>query len=114
MTKSDLIVRIAQRQPQLSRRDVELAVNSLLEGMSQTLEDGGRIEIRGFGSFSLHYREACMGRNPSTGQQLSLPGRYTTRFKPAKALRDSVEANGRASSGLGGETNRGAKPTFSF
>lgn len=90
MTKSQLISRIARRQTQLSARDVEEAVNLVLESMSQMLEEGGRVEVRGFGSFSLHYRRARMGRNPKTGASVSLSGRYVPHFKPGKALRDRV------------------------
>ncbi len=68
MTKSELIERIVSRQPQLSAKDVELAVKTLLDHMSQTLSSGDRIEIRGFGSFSLHYRAPRVGRNPKTGE----------------------------------------------
>ena len=65
LTKSELIERVALRQSQLSQKDVELAVKTMLEEMSQTLATGGRIEIRGFGSFSLHYRAPRLGRNPN-------------------------------------------------
>ena len=74
MTKSELIERIAEKQTQLSSKDVELAVKAVLEYMSQVLSDGGRIEIRGFGSFSLHYRVPRIGRNPKTGTPVALSG----------------------------------------
>ena len=74
MTKSELIETIAARQAQLSTKDVELAVKTILEHMSQTLSTGERIEIRGFGSFSLHYREPRRGRNPKTGDAVELTG----------------------------------------
>ena len=90
MTKSELIDRIASKQSQLSAKDVELAVKSILEYMSQTLESGGRIEIRGFGSFSLHYRVPRIGRNPKTGTPVALAGKYVPHFKPGKELRDRV------------------------
>lgn len=90
MTKSELIERLAQLQSQLSHKDVELAVKNMLEHMSQTLARGGRIEIRGFGSFSLHYRNPRVGRNPKTGEPVSLPGKYVPHFKPGKELRDRV------------------------
>jgi integration host factor subunit beta len=90
MTKSELIERIASRQPQLSQKDVELAVKTILEHMSQTLASGERIEIRGFGSFSLHYREPRQGRNPKTGDTVELTGKYVPHFKPGKEMRERV------------------------
>jgi integration host factor subunit beta len=90
MTKSELIELITSRQAQLSAKDVELAVKTILEHMSQTLEIGERIEIRGFGSFSLHYREPRKGRNPKTGDAVQLTGKYVPHFKPGKELRERV------------------------
>jgi integration host factor subunit beta len=90
MTKSELIELIAERQPQLSHKDIELAVKTMIEHMSQILSTGDRIEIRGFGSFSLHYREPRMGRNPKTGDTVELPGKYVPHFKPGKELRERV------------------------
>jgi integration host factor subunit beta len=90
MTKSELIERIADHQEQLSVKDVELAVKSMLEHMSQILASGERIEIRGFGSFSLHYREPRTGRNPKTGELVQLEGKYVPHFKPGKEMRDRV------------------------
>lgn len=90
MTKSELIERIASRQTQLSLKDVELAVKTVIEQMSQTLATGERIEIRGFGSFSLHYREPRQGRNPKTGETVELSGKYVPHFKPGKEMRERV------------------------
>jgi integration host factor subunit beta len=90
MTKSELIERIASRQSQLSLKDVELAVKTIIEQMSQTLAAGERIEIRGFGSFSLHYREPRQGRNPKTGETVELSGKYVPHFKPGKEMRERV------------------------
>ncbi|MFZ5756710.1 MAG: integration host factor subunit beta [Pseudomonadota bacterium] len=90
MTKSELIERIAARQTQLSIKDVELAVKTILEDMSEMLANGGRIEIRGFGSFSLHFRAPRTGRNPKTGESVDLQGKYVPHFKPGKELRDRV------------------------
>lgn len=90
MTKSELIERIAARQSQLSAKDVELAVKTIIEQMSQTLASGERIEIRGFGSFSLHYREPRLGRNPKTGETVQLSGKYVPHFKPGKEMRERV------------------------
>lgn len=93
MTKSELIERIAQRQSQLSAKDVELAVKSMVEQMAQSLATGDRIEIRGFGSFSLHYRAPRLGRNPKTGEAVGLSGKYVPHFKPGKELRERVNAS---------------------
>jgi integration host factor subunit beta len=90
MTKSELIDRITDSQSQLSSKDVELTVKAILEYMSQALSEGGRIEIRGFGSFSLHYRVPRIGRNPKTGAPVALSGKYVPHFKPGKELRDRV------------------------
>ena len=90
MTKSELIDRISAAQNQLSQKDVELAVKTMLEQMSQTLAQGKRIEVRGFGSFSLHYRAPRIGRNPKTGESVGLAGKYVPHFKPGKELRDKV------------------------
>lgn len=90
MTKSELIERIAERQDQLSSKDIELAVKLVLEYMSQSLSSGSRIEVRGFGSFSVHYRAPRIGRNPKTGESVKLDGKYVPHFKPGKELRDKV------------------------
>ena len=90
MTKSELIELISLSQTQLSAKDVELAVKTMIEQMSQTLAHGNRIEIRGFGSFSLHYRAPRIGRNPKTGESVGLTGKYVPHFKPGKELRDRV------------------------
>ncbi|MFT6790994.1 MAG: integration host factor subunit beta [Cellvibrionaceae bacterium] len=90
MTKLELIERIVDRQEQLSVKDVELAVRVILEHMSQILTCGQRIEIRGFGSFSLHHHGPRAGRNPKTGDSVQLNGKYVPHFKPGKELRDRV------------------------
>jgi len=90
MTKSELIEHMADEQGHLSQADVELAVRCILDQMSQALSEGDRIEIRGFGSFSLHYRPPRRGRNPRTGDSVALPGKYVPHFKPGKALRERV------------------------
>ena len=96
MTKSELIERIAQKQSQLAYRDVELAVKTVLEHMADRLAAGERIEIRGFGSFSLHFRPGRVGRNPKTGAPVSLPAKYVPHFKPGKELRERVDGRGKA------------------
>jgi integration host factor subunit beta len=99
MTKSELIDRIAGQQQQLAQRDVELAVKTLLEQMSESLAGGDRIEIRGFGSFALHHRPPRIGRNPRTGEPVSLPGKYVPHFKPGKAMRQRVDESGQRAAG---------------
>jgi integration host factor subunit beta len=90
MTKSELMDIIGRKQKHLPAKDVELAVKHILEVMSDSLSSGERIEIRGFGSFSLHYRPPRMGRNPKTGEVVALSGKYVPHFKPGKDLRERV------------------------
>ncbi len=90
MTRSELIERMAEKQPQLALKDVELAVKAIIDELSCALASGGRIEIRGFGSFSLHYRAPRVGRNPKTGDMVDLSGKYVPYFKPGKELRERV------------------------
>jgi integration host factor subunit beta len=90
MTKSELIEILSRRQAHLKADDVDLAVKNLLEMMSNALTEGERIEIRGFGSFSLHFRPPRLGRNPKTGDSVALPGKHVPHFKPGKELRDRV------------------------
>ena len=92
MTKSELIEAIARRQNHLNAKDVELAVKHLIAVMSNSLAGGERIEIRGFGSFSLHFRPPRIGRNPKTGEAVALSGKYVPHFKPGKDLRERVNA----------------------
>ncbi len=90
MTKSDLIEALAMKQSHLAPKDVELSVKFMLEQMCHALATGDRIEIRGFGSFSLHHRPARVGRNPKTGESVDLDGKYVPHFKPGKELRERV------------------------
>ena len=106
MTKSELIEILAAKNSHLNHKDVELAVKSLIEQMSQSLSTGNRIEIRGFGSFSLHYRPPRMGRNPKTGEAVALAAKYVPHFKPGKELRERVDfkrPGGPSESGQGSE-----------
>ncbi|KFZ29818.1 integration host factor subunit beta [Pseudidiomarina atlantica] len=91
MTKSELILQLAKLYPELSPRQVEDAVKELIEQMAQQLASGDRIEIRGFGSFSLHYRAPRIGRNPKTGEKVELEGKHVPHFKPGKELRERVD-----------------------
>ena len=99
MTKSELIELISANQQHLAQRDVELAVKTLLEQMSESLASGERIEIRGFGSFSLHHRPPRIGRNPKTGEPVSLPGQHVPHFKPGKQMRERVDEGRRSDPG---------------
>jgi len=92
VTKSELIEELAKKQPHLALKDVELAVKCIIEKMNQALSSGQRIEIRGFGSFSLHKRPPRMGRNPKTGESVALVEKHVPHFKPGKELRDRVDA----------------------
>lgn len=93
MTKSELIERLCTQQTHLSTKEVEDAVKDILEHMASKLEEGDRIEIRGFGSFSLHYREPRVGRNPKSGEKVELEGKYVPHFKPGKELRERVNSS---------------------
>jgi integration host factor subunit beta len=93
VTKSELIEELAKKQPHLALKDVELAVKCIIEKMNQALSSGERIEIRGFGSFSLHLRPPRVGRNPKTGESVTLSKKYVPHFKPGKELRDRVDAS---------------------
>jgi len=97
MTKSELIERIVATQThssgsELTSKDVELAVKMMLEQMSKALASGARIEIRGFGSFSLHYRAPRIGRNPKTGEEIPITARRVVTFRPGQKLKQRVEA----------------------
>ncbi len=91
MTKSELIEVLAKQQPHLALKDVEQVVKLIIEQMSHSLASGERIEIRGFGSFSLHYRPPRMGRNPKTGGSVALASKHVPHFKPGKELRERVD-----------------------
>ena len=106
MTKSELIDVLASQQTHLAYKDVELAVRYILENMGNALAGGERIEIRGFGSFSLHYRPPRVGRNPKTGDAVSLAGKYVPHFKPGKELRDRVDNAYQASDAAEGSPSR--------
>jgi len=90
MTKSELILNLAARFPQLVVKDAELSVKAILDSMTDNLAAGERIEIRGFGSFSLNYRPPRIGRNPKTGSKVQVPAKHVPHFKPGKDLRDRV------------------------
>ena len=91
MTKSDLIVRLAERFPQLVAKDADFAVKMILDALSEALVKGDRIEIRGFGSFSLNYRPPRVGRNPKSGDKVRVPEKWVPHFKAGKELRERVD-----------------------
>ena len=91
MTKSELIALIAKRFPQLVAKDTDLSVKVIIDAISDNLAIGERIEIRGFGSFSLNYRPPRLGRNPKTGAKVQVPEKYAPHFKAGKELRELVD-----------------------
>jgi integration host factor subunit beta len=91
MTRSDLVVALAERFAQLTQRDTEFAVKTMLDAMSDALARGHRIEIRGFGSFSINRRPPRLGRNPRSGEQVPIPEKLVPHFKPGKAMREGVD-----------------------
>lgn len=93
MVKSELIMRIAEKLNHLPIKDLELSVNHIIDRMSDTLGGGHRIEIRGFGSFCLHYRPPRKAHNPKTGARVYTAAKYTPHFKPGKDMRDRVNHN---------------------
>lgn len=92
MTRSELIASLSQRFPQLVLKDAELSVAEILGALGSAISRGGRVEIRGFGSFSLNYRPPRIGRNPRTGERVNIPEKWTPHFKPGKELRELVNA----------------------
>jgi len=90
VTKSDLIHSLGERYPHILPKDIELAVKGIVEHMAEALAVGNRIEIRGFGSFSIRFRPPRLGRNPKTVTRVQLDSRYVPHFKPGKGLRDRV------------------------
>lgn len=93
MTRSDLIATIASRFSNLMTKDAEMAVKEILDAIGHVLSQGDRVEIRGFGSFSLNHRPARTGRNPKSGDAVPVSEKYVPHFKPGKDLRERVEAS---------------------
>ncbi len=91
MTRTELIQQLALRFPLLMARDIDQSVRTILDEMARTLTNGGRVEIRGFGSFNLNYRPQRTGRNPKTGIAVMVPAKYVPHFKPGKELRERVD-----------------------
>lgn len=91
MTKSELIENLVAKNPNLPMKAVEESVKEILEQIMATLEQGERIEVRGFGSFSLHFRQSRIGRNPKTGESVKLTSKYVPHFKAGKELKERVD-----------------------
>jgi integration host factor subunit beta len=91
ITRSDLVKILSKNQRYLAPKDVEVVVRSLINILSKSLSSGERIEIRGFGSFNLHYHPSRIGRNPRTGESVNIAGKYVAHFKPGKELRKRVQ-----------------------
>ena len=106
MTRSDLVELLSAQFPQLAHRDAELSVKTILDALAQALDDGHRVEIRGFGSFSVSHRPARIGRNPRSGEQVAVPEKRIPHFKPGKTLRELVDFQVHA-----GEKTVEAQPT---
>lgn len=93
MIKSELIDRLAEANPHLYHRDVERVVNTILDGVTDALARGERVELRGFGAFSVRRRPARTGRNPRTGESVSVKEKHVPFFKTGKELRERVDAS---------------------
>jgi integration host factor subunit beta len=91
MTKSELITLLSDKFSQLVHKDAELSVKTIIDSLDNTLSKGGRVEIRGFGSFSLNHRPARLGRNPKTGEKVNVPEKFVPHFKPGKELKNKVD-----------------------
>jgi integration host factor subunit beta len=91
MTKSELITKLSEKFSQLVHKDAELSVKTIIDSLGNTLSNGGRVEIRGFGSFSLNHRPARLGRNPKTGEKVNVPEKFVPHFKPGKELKIKVD-----------------------
>ena len=91
MTRSELINRLAERHPQLVFKDAQCATETIFNAISHALAQGQRVEIRGFGSFSLTHRPTRIGRNPKSGETVVIPEKYVPHFKPGKELREQVD-----------------------
>ena len=91
MTKSELITQLSDKFSQLVHKDAELSVKTIIDSLVNTLSKGDRVEIRGFGSFSLNHRPARLGRNPKTGEKVNVPEKFVPHFKPGKELKIKVD-----------------------
>lgn len=92
MTKSELVEKIMESNGFLNRKDSELVVNIIFDSMAQALKDGDKVEIRGFGSFTVREREAREARNPKNGEIVKIPAKRTPFFKTGKELKERVNS----------------------
>ena len=91
MTKSELITLLSDKFSQLVHKDAELSVKTIIDSLGDALNKGGRVEIRGFGSFSLNHRPARLGRNPKTGEEIPITARRVVTFRPGQKLKARVD-----------------------
>ena len=91
MTKSQLISLLSEKSPAFLEDDVAIAVQAILDSISRVLENGNRVEIRGFGSFGLNYRPSRKGRNPKSGEPVLVPPKFAPHFKAGKELKSRVD-----------------------
>jgi len=94
MTKSELVELVAEAHDQITRREAEVVINEVFDAISTSLASGGRVELRGFGSFTVKKREPRLGRNPKTGEPVEVPAKIVPHFKPGKELRERVDHQG--------------------
>jgi len=94
MTKSELVDIISETQGEITRREAEVVVNTIFSAIADALTTGDRVELRGFGSFTIKRRNARTGRNPKTGESVSVPAKVVPHFKPGKELRERVDQAG--------------------
>jgi integration host factor subunit beta len=90
MTKSEMIEKIAEEYPSLSKKDIEFIVNGVFSSIKETLKSGGKVEIRGFGSFKVREKAAKVGRNPKTGEKVNVPPKKVPYFKPGKEIKEQL------------------------
>jgi integration host factor subunit beta len=91
MTRAELVEKLCFKFPALQLKDIDVAVRTILDGITNTLAQGGRVEVRGFGSFALNYKPARKGRNPKTGITVMVPAKYSPHFKAGLELHERVD-----------------------
>ena len=91
MTRSDLVTKLSERFPQLQQKDAAVSVTAILDAIASSVKEGGRVEIRGFGSFALNHRPPRIGRNPKTGEKVAVPAKWSPHFKAGLELRQRVD-----------------------
>jgi integration host factor subunit beta len=98
MTKSELVLNLSKRYPHLYQRDIETLVSTIFDDISSTLLEGGRVELRGFGAFSIRRRESRKARNPKNGKEVHIGERYAIYFRTGKELRERINKKPAANS----------------